>query len=115
MLKQQAWWWPAEVHRVVDGDTFYATIDRGFSDLSFRDWRLANGDAWEIKQEKGSEAKVFTTKWFADRNNEVYLKSVKNKKDKEVSTFERWVAEVKDKDGKFLVDALRDAGMLKDV
>lgn len=114
MLKWQDVWWPAELHRVVDGDTFYATIDRGFHDLSFRDWRLARADTWEMKQEKGPAAKTFTTKWFADRDNLFYLMSVKNTKGDEIQTFERWVAEVKDKDGNYLVDALREAGMLKE-
>lgn len=113
MLKQREWWWPAEITKVVDGDTFYATIDRGFDDTSNRDWRLYGVDAWERKDILGPEATAFTTQWFAERNNEFYIRTIKNKNQKEIQTFGRYVAEAVDLNGFRLADALRDAGMLK--
>ena len=58
--------YPIKLIKVVDGDTVDVEIDLGFN-ISFRERvRLYGINAYELREEKGPEAKQFVQGWFSN-------------------------------------------------
>lgn len=97
----------AKVVRVIDGDTFVADVDLGYHVTMTESFRLLGIDTPErhgATKDAGEAARLFSLQWFADRGNQVWLKSIKTEK------FGRWLAEVTDDKGESLRAALLTAG-----
>jgi len=57
--------YPAELVRIIDGDTVQLRIDLGFFTWRLERFRLAGLDCPEINTEAGKAAQAFTTDWLA--------------------------------------------------
>jgi micrococcal nuclease len=99
----------AKVTRVIDGDTFLATVDLDFAISINITIRLMGVDAWELhgnEKQKGMEAKEFVETLIG--GNSITLNPYKR------DSFGRWLCDVYVK-GEFLADILDDRGYLKGV
>lgn len=104
----------AEVHRVVDGDTFDLTVawevDHGFYLTERKLWRtrfrLYGIDIFESSTIIGRDATQFAATWLADRAG--VLRAATYKPD----SFGRWLADIYSGDG-YLRVAMKEAGFMK--
>lgn len=78
----------AEVIRVLDGDTFAASVDLGFGFTTTQTLRLRGLDAPEIKSTEGDEAKAFVEAEFAKVRGKIFLKTIQSDK------YDRYLADV---------------------
>ena len=102
----------AKVYKVVDGDTFYATVDLGFRIIADQKFRLEGIDTPEIfrpktneEYEAGLKAKKFVEDLILDR--EVVITTYKN-----VGIYGRYQAKVETYAGD-LTDLLIENGFEK--
>lgn len=108
----------ARLERIVDGDTFWLTIDLGYATYARHSIRLLGVDTPEIfsgppeTRELGHAARDFAAAWFADHAGHtddpdwpIVLRSEKDK-----TTFGRYVADVRCRRGHLLARALLEAG-----
>jgi endonuclease YncB( thermonuclease family) len=95
-----------ELHKVVDGDTWWMVLDLGFGVLDKIKVRLHGYDTPERHQPNYEEA----TKFASDALTGAQVVIVESYKDDR--SFERWVCDVY-VDGILLGDKLKEAGLLK--
>ena len=101
----------AYVERIVDGDTFEATVDLGFGVSIKQTFRLRGVDTpetfrprCEAEREHGAQAKLFVMRWML--HHKVTIESSKTGK------YGRWLAIVKN-NGEYLHEELRKYDLLK--
>jgi micrococcal nuclease len=95
-------YYPAELFRVVDGDTLELLVDVGFGILTRQKFRLARIDAPEMGTSEGRESKAFVQSFF-DSGKECQIESHKGDR------YGRWICELT-KDGINLSDRLLESG-----
>lgn len=86
--------WP---QRIIDGDTFVAMIDTGFSGRHEGHIRIADLLAPELHQSGGPEAQALLATALISGPREWSLRIVTRQREtvvSEVRSFERWVADV---------------------
>jgi endonuclease YncB( thermonuclease family) len=88
------------VLRVIDGDTFFGTIDLGFNTLRQDKFRLAHIDAPEIKTPEGEAACVFFSGIVNANDSSFLLKSLGEDK------YGRWLCELVLPDGTTVNDKI---------
>jgi endonuclease YncB( thermonuclease family) len=99
---------PAQVVRVVDGDTFDVTMRAWLNVTVNERVRVLNVDAWEMRQALGPQAKRFAVQWLADHAAGLMLTTC------ERDSFGRILSVVKDgTTGETLADALKSSGNSK--
>jgi len=108
--------YPAELVRVVDGDTFELDIDLGFGVRRLVVCRLAFIDAWETRGEerpRGLAAKKFATTWLAN-HKPLTIRGDRAGLPPKTGKFGRWILDIhgRGKDGRpaNLAEALVDNG-----
>jgi len=93
-MERNKFTYPAEVVRVVDGDTIDVIIDIGFNTFTKKRLRFSRIDAYESRtrdlEEKklGLAAKAFVKAEIKAANNKVTIQTVKKGK------YGRWIAEI---------------------
>ena len=101
--------YPAEVHRVIDGDTVVFDLDIGFKTRKRVKVRLLGVDTAETygvdkssrQFEKGKEHEQFVHDWLSDANSLTVRTDEKG-------SFGRWLGEVFNEEQESLNDALLD-------
>ena len=90
--------YPAEVERVVDGDTIIVSLSLGFDIVLEHVWiRLYDINAWEPKgetKEKGLEAAKYLEERLKEGNIEVEVRSEWSKNKTGKDSFGRWIGVV---------------------
>jgi micrococcal nuclease len=95
-------YYPAELFRVIDGDTLELIVDVGFGIMTRQKFRLARVDAPEMGTPEGTMSKAFVQSFF-DSGKECQIESHKGDK------YGRWIAELT-KGGVNLSNRLLEAG-----
>lgn len=106
--------YPATCARVIDGDTFVADIDLGFTVHAHVKIRIHGIDVYERSTPEGKAAKQFLMNLLMKAGQEPTDLMIRSYKD--ARSFERWVADVwwGYKEGQtLLADTLRGAGYEK--
>jgi len=105
----------AVIVRWKDGDTFVAHIDQGFHDWKHdQSLRLLGIDAPDKQPGKEAARAYAAEKW--PPGTELTIRTVRDKRGSETTTFERWMAEAWDREGAYgdsISDLLIDAGHAK--
>lgn len=100
---------PADVDRVVDGDTIDLMVELGYGMYTKQRVRLARVDTPEVygvkhsseEYQPGLEASKFTKEWLSKANGRVIVQIVDGK-----GKYGRWIAEIYSPYGESLNDAL---------
>lgn len=94
-----------KINRIYDGDTFWADIDMGFNIvMSNEKIRVVGCDAYELNDDKGPEAKLFTEIFLSTGTLTLVTQGNRD-------SFGRILATV-EKNGKYLDDSLTEANLV---
>lgn len=110
IMSALAWYYQAELVRVIDGDTVVMRVDLGFSIYSEHAIRLAGINCPEHGTPEGDAATAFTRQWFVDHPNGLEIQTFKGS---ETEKYGRYLAYVYPKVGDGAVTlnaALLEAG-----
>jgi micrococcal nuclease len=86
-------WRPAEVKRIIDGDTFDLEIDLGFDIWLATRVRLLGADTWEVRGEERELGKIASARVheLIPEGSSIRIRSFKGGTR---GSFRRWLAEV---------------------
>lgn len=96
--------YPAQLVRVVDGDTVDLDVDLGFRVHARLRFRLKDINCPERGQHGWVEATVFTRSWFGDRDDLCQIESFKDQAD----VYSRWLAIINNPPGFVTAPSLND-------
>lgn len=105
----------AVVVRWIDGDTVICHVDMGFHDWKHdQRFRLNGIDAPDKQPAKEAARAYVAGRW--PPGTELTIRTIRDKNGSEETTFERWMADLWDRDGAYgdtISDLLVDAGIAK--
>ncbi len=118
MMTARDYWFRCRVERIIDGDTFTATLSAGLNLYSVQHIRLLDVDTPELRGSSAEEharavaAKDYTVQWVAERSAEnpshadfpLWIRTEK------ADSFGRWLGRIESSDGRCLNSDLLLAG-----